>query len=50
MTLWKVFVALLVSWLVLVVSRHVFGGYAHILFVAAVALGLVQILWRRRAI
>jgi hypothetical protein len=49
-TLWKIFTALLIVWLVLLVSRHVFGGYAHILFVAAVVLGLIQILWRRRAI
>ena len=48
--LWKVFVALLVLWLVLLVSRNVFGGYAHILFVVAVGIGLVQILWRKRVI
>ena len=48
--LWKVFVALLVLWLVLLVSRNVFGGYAHILFVVAVGIGLVHILWRKRVI
>jgi hypothetical protein len=48
--LWKILVALLVVWLILLVSRHTLGGYAHILFVAAVVIGLYQILWRRRAI
>ena len=48
--LWKVFAALLAGWLVLVVSRHTFGGAAHIVFVAAVVIGLFQILWRREAI
>ncbi len=48
--LWKVFVAILLLALVLVVSRHDFGGYVHVLFVAAVVIGLVQILWRRQVI
>lgn len=48
--LWKVFVGILLLWLVLVVSRNLFGGYVHVLFVAAVVIGLVQILWRRRVI
>jgi hypothetical protein len=48
--LWKVFVALLVIWLVLLVSRHTLNGWAHVIFVAAVLLGLFQILWRREAI
>jgi hypothetical protein len=48
--LWKVLVTLLIAWLILLVSRHTFGGYAHILFVAAVVIGLIQILWRRQAI
>jgi hypothetical protein len=48
--LWTVFVMMLVTWLVLLVSRHTFGGWAHVLFVGAVVLGLVQILWRRRVI
>ncbi len=48
--LWYVLVVLLVSWLILLVSRYTFGGAAHILFVGAVAVGLYQILWRRSAI
>jgi hypothetical protein len=48
--LWKVLVALIVAWLILLVSRHTLGGFAHILFVAAVVVGLVQILWRRQVI
>lgn len=48
--LWKIFVVLLVAWLVLLVSRHTFGGAAHALFVAAIVIGLFQILWRREAI
>jgi hypothetical protein len=48
--LWKVFVGLLVVWLVLLVSRYTFGGFGHILFVIAIVIGLVQILWRRQAI
>jgi hypothetical protein len=48
--LWKVFVALLVVWLILLVSRHTYGGFGHILFVVAIVIGLVQILWRRQAI
>lgn len=48
--LWKVLAALLVAWLILLVSRHTFGGFAHLLFVAAVIIGLVQILWRKEAI
>lgn len=48
--LWAVFVATLVGWLILLVSRHTFGGGAHILFLAAIAIGLIQILWRRRPI
>jgi hypothetical protein len=48
--LWKLLSGLLITWLILLVSRYTFGGYAHILFVAAVAIGLFQILWRRQAI
>jgi hypothetical protein len=48
--LWKILVALLIAWLILLVSRHTLNGYAHILFVAAVVIGLYQILWRRQAI
>jgi hypothetical protein len=48
--LWTVFVAMLVGWLVMVVSRHTFGGWAHGLFAGAVVLGLIQILWRREVI
>jgi hypothetical protein len=48
--LWKVFVVLLVAWLVLFVSRHTFGGTVHGLFVAAILIGLYQILWNKQAI
>jgi len=48
--LWIVFVVMLVAWLVLLVSRHTFGGWGHGLFAGAILLGLFQILWRRRAI
>lgn len=48
--LWKVFVVLLVTWLVLIVSRVTLGGAIHLLFVADVLIGLFQILWRRQAV
>jgi hypothetical protein len=48
--LWKVFTIVLVAWLILLVSRHTFGGAAHALFLGAIAIGLFQILWRQEAI
>jgi len=47
--LWTVFVILLVAWLILLVAQVTLGGAIHILFVAALAIGLAQIISGRQA-
>ena len=46
--MWTAVVTLLVIWLVLIVSRHTFEGWGHGFMVAAVVLGLFQILAGRK--
>ncbi len=48
--LWTVFVALLVLWLIGLVSHLIFGGFLHVLLVVAIAIGLAQILSGKKAL
>lgn len=42
--LWKVAVALLLLWLVLLTAEIRLGGWSHSLFIAVILIGVVQIL------
>jgi hypothetical protein len=48
--LWTVFVALVVLWLLGLVTYHTFGGFIHVLLVVAIVVALIQIISGRRAI
>jgi hypothetical protein len=46
---WTVFIALLMLWLLGVVTSHTFAGLIHVLLLAALAIVLVNIMHGRRA-
>jgi Family of unknown function (DUF5670) len=48
--LWTIFVALLVLWLVGVVSSYTLGGFIHILLVIALVVLLIQLITGRRVV
>lgn len=48
--LWTIFVILLVLWLLGIVSSYTFGGFIHVLLVAALVLLVVNLLQGRRTL
>ncbi len=48
--LWTICVALLVLWLLGVVSANTFGGFIHILLVLALAVVLIRVIQGRRPV
>ena len=48
--LWTIFIILLVLWFFGLVTSYTLGGFIHILLVVAVAVLLIQLIARRRAI
>ncbi|MBI1860743.1 MAG: lmo0937 family membrane protein [Deltaproteobacteria bacterium] len=46
--LWTIFVILLVSWLLGVVSSYTLNGYIHLLLIIAVAVALIRLIQGRR--
>jgi len=48
--LWTVFVALLVLWLLGVVSSYTLGGFIHLLLILALAVVLINIIQGRRPV
>jgi hypothetical protein len=46
---WNVFVALLMLWLLGVVTSHTFAGLIHVLLLAALAIVVVSVMHGRRA-
>ena len=48
--LWKIFVVLLVLWLLGVVSSYTLGGFIHILLVVALAVLLINIIQGRQPV
>ena len=47
--LWTIFVILLIMWLLGLVSSYTFGGFIHLLLVAAVVVLILQLISGRRA-
>ncbi|MGE0201870.1 MAG: lmo0937 family membrane protein [Candidatus Melainabacteria bacterium] len=45
--LWTVFMILMVMWLLGMVSSYTFGGFIHLLLVAAIAVVLIRIIQGR---
>ena len=48
--LWKIFVILLVLWLLGVVSSYTIGGFIHLLLVLALVVLLINIIGGRRTV
>ena len=48
--LWTIFVVLLVLWLLGLVTSYTFGGFVHILLVAAIVILLIRFIQGRRGI
>jgi Family of unknown function (DUF5670) len=48
--LWKIFVILLVLWLLGIVSSYTLGGFIHILLVIALVVLLIQLISGRRPV
>ena len=48
--LWKIFVLLLVLWLLGMVSSYTLGGFIHILLILAIATVLIRIIQGRNPI
>jgi hypothetical protein len=48
--LWTIFVVLLVLWLLGLVTSYTFGGFVHILLVAAIVILLIRFIQSRRGI
>jgi len=47
---WTVFIALLMLWLLGVVSAHTLGGFIHVLLLVALAIVLMDIIRGRRPV
>ena len=45
--LWAIFVALLILWLLGMVSAYTLGGYIHILLIVALAVVLIRVIQGR---
>ncbi|HQR38065.1 MAG TPA: lmo0937 family membrane protein [Blastocatellia bacterium] len=48
--LWTIFMILLVLWLIGFVTGHAFGGYVHMLLIAAAVVLVIQLFSRHRTV